>query len=119
MFKAQKLPFENRWTSGEVARQWYLRLEREGPENVKLKHALRDIASNIDADAAIPDEFITTWLAYHTKQKERRTLGWQCAVVALIVVAAIAAITGAWYGIDAYKLAKATQAVHLPRAIGP
>ena len=33
--KSHRLPFENRWTGGEHAWQWYCELERTGVANVR------------------------------------------------------------------------------------
>jgi len=96
-----RLPFENRWTSGERARHWYQRLEREGVKNVRLRQALRDAESDQEGDA-IPHEFIAAWLDYHTRESERRTARWRWTILVIVLVAAIGAIVAAWYSARAY-----------------
>jgi len=112
------LPFENRWTSGETARHWYLQLEREGRESVKIRNAFRDSSNSADPDAEIPQDFIASWLAYHDRRDERRALHWRCTFAALILIAAIAASIAAWYGVSAYNITKTTEAGRLSRAVG-
>jgi hypothetical protein len=101
---AKPLPFENRWTNAETGRHWFLQLEREGLENVKLRHALEDGRLEDQNDSPIPHEFVSAWLAYHASKEAKQTTWWRGAVLVLLAIAAIAAIFAAWYGYRTYHL---------------
>lgn len=91
----RRLPFENRWTSGQKARRWYLLLEALGVENARLRLALQDSTSPVGfCDPEIPNGFVKDWLAYH----DRRRFGlraWQVFAVALSSIALIVATISA------------------------
>jgi hypothetical protein len=106
------LPFENRWTSGDQAMHWYMQLEREGLESVSLQHAMHDVATESDAESAIPREFILAWLAYRVRETARRTFHWRCIFLALVSIAAIASIIAAWYGVRAYEVNRTQTIIH-------
>jgi hypothetical protein len=99
----QRLPFENRWTSGEKARHWYQQLEREGVRNVRLRQAIRDVNSDEGGEDAIPNEFVLAWLDYHTRESERRAYRWRGTMLVIVLVGAIAAIVAAWYSVKTYR----------------
>lgn len=97
-----RLPFENRWTSGERARHWYQQLEREGVSNVRLRHALRDVELDREDEEPIPNEFVMAWLDYHAREHDREVHRWRWAILMIVFVAAIAATVAAWYSVRAY-----------------
>ncbi|MGB8365204.1 MAG: hypothetical protein WCE20_11850 [Rhizomicrobium sp.] len=98
------LPFENRWTSGDKAHHWYIQLEREGVESVSFQHAMHDLASESDAEATIPREFVAAWLAYHAQAKAQRTFRWRIIFLILILIGVAASLVSAWYGFRVYAL---------------
>jgi hypothetical protein len=109
------LPFENRWTSGDQAMHWYMQLEREGPESVSLQHAMHDVAAGSDSEPDIPREFISAWLAYRSREMARRTFRWRCVFLTLVLIAAIASIIAAWYGVRAYEVNSTRTTIHNER----
>jgi hypothetical protein len=94
---SHRLPFENRWTSGEHAWEWNCELERLGLPNVR---ALFGEHETHHADERvvifdIPTGFVRDWLAFHDRRTARRRLIWQAAVLALAFIAATAAVVSA------------------------
>ena len=92
-----RLPFENRWTSGDVAWRWFLALERIGVETVRLELALRDVAPDSDlAELGVAPGFIRDWLAYHAR-KDRRPIAYLIALAgAGVLLALLSAAISIW-----------------------
>jgi len=90
-----RLPFENRWTSGQKAWRWYQVLEALGVENARVRLALQDSANPVGfCDPEIPNGFVRDWLAYHDRRR-RHSRAWQVFTIALAGIALIAAAIGA------------------------
>jgi hypothetical protein len=94
--KSHKLPFENRWTNGAHAREWYCELERLGLTNVRAMFA--DHETHHPGRRAvifgIPAGFVRDWLAFHDGRIARQQLLWRATVILLALVAATAAVLG-------------------------
>jgi hypothetical protein len=99
----RKLPFENRWASGEHAWQWYCELERIGTENVRVMFADHECHHPEDQliVADVPPPFVRDWLAYHDRLAARLEMRWRVSMVALAFIAALASLYSAfrWSGI--------------------
>ena len=91
------LPFENRWSDGEHARQWYAQLERVGLENARLWFIVEGARR---ADAELPSEvplgFVHDWLDYRDRVEARRVARWRRVTAGLTAVAAAAASVAVW-----------------------
>jgi hypothetical protein len=94
----RSVPFENRWTSGEQARHWMLRLEREGVKNVRAMYADHELHAPDERLLLedIPIGFARDWLDWHQRSKRRRHRNRHRVVVALLVVVVIAIAVLAW-----------------------
>ncbi len=94
--KSHRLPFENRWTNGEHAREWNSELDRLGLTNVRAMFA--DHETHHPGRRAvifgIPAGFVRDWLAFHDERAARQQLLWRATVIALALVAATAAVLG-------------------------
>jgi hypothetical protein len=93
--KSHRLPFENRWTSGEHAWQWHCELERLGVPTVRAMfadHETRRRKHTVVYD--IPPEFVRDWLAFHdrheTRRQRLRQLIFAVVAIAALVIAAAA-----------------------------
>ncbi|RIA46710.1 hypothetical protein DFR49_1263 [Hephaestia caeni] len=94
----QSVPFENRWTSGEEARHWMLRLEREGVKNVRAMYADHELNAP-DKRLLIEDVpigFARDWLAWHQQSKRSRRRNRHRVIVVLLIVVIIALAIIAW-----------------------
>ena len=92
------LPFENRWSDGEHARQWFLHLERVGVENVRLWLIVEKVRRG-DGDllpSEIPLGFADDWLSYHERMNTRRMSLWQSATAVFAALAAVMASAALW-----------------------
>ena len=92
--KSHRLPFENRWTSGEHAWHWYCELERIGVPNVRaifVDHEMHHANDN-SVVFDVPAGFVRDWLNFHDRRDSRRQTRWLTVVAALAFVAAAAAI---------------------------
>lgn len=89
----RSVPFENRWTSGDRAWHWMLRLEREGITNVQAiftEHELHDVGSRLLSED-IPVAFVREWLSWHERSARRaRWKHW--LIVDLLLLLILAAI---------------------------
>lgn len=101
---SKPLPFQNRWTNAETGHHWFLQLEREGLENVKLRHALDEGRLDGEDEAPIPREFVSAWLAYRAAKEVKQSAWWRAVMLCLMAIAAIAAIVAAYYGVRIYHL---------------
>jgi hypothetical protein len=92
--KSHRLPFENRWTSGEHAWHWYCELERLGMRNVRAIFADHEMHHADDSSVVsdVPAGFVRDWLSYHDRHDDRRQTRWLAAVAVLASVAAAASI---------------------------
>lgn len=92
--KSNRLPFENRWTGGEHAWQWYCELERIGVPNVRALFAEHELHHANDNSVVfdIPAGFVRDWLGFHDRDDRRRLARWLAAVVILALVAAVASV---------------------------
>ena len=92
--KSHRLPFENRWTGGEHAWQWYCELERIGVPNVRAMFADHEMHHVNDNTAVldVPAGFVRDWLNYHDRHDGRRQIQWLVAVSVLALVAAIVSL---------------------------
>jgi hypothetical protein len=92
--KSHRLPFENRWTSGEHAWQWYCELERIGVPNVRAMFADHEMHHADDNSVVfdVPTGFVQDWLSFHDRHDGRRQSLWLAAVTALAFVAAVASV---------------------------
>jgi hypothetical protein len=71
--KSHAIGFENRWTSGEHAREWVCELERLGLPTVRVMFADHE-THHADAPKVvfdIPPGFVRDWLAYHDRRIAR------------------------------------------------
>jgi hypothetical protein len=88
---AHKLPFENRWTSGEQAWQWSRELERIGLPTVRamfVDHETHHSEQPV-AVSDIPAGFVRDWLAYRDKRREGRAAMWRAAITAVCLIAVV------------------------------
>ena len=94
--KTHRLPFENRWTSNERARQWNCELDRLGVATVRIMFADHEVhdPSGRAAVLDIPAGFVRDWLAFHDRRAARQQLLWRAAVIVLLLIAASAAVLG-------------------------
>jgi hypothetical protein len=93
---SQRLPFENRWTNGQHAREWNCELDRLGLTNVRAMFADHE-AHHPGRRAVIfgiPAGFVRDWLAYHDGRAARQQLLWRATVITLAFIAATAAVLG-------------------------
>ncbi len=92
-----RLPFENRWTSGEQAWHWHCELERLGTGNVRAMYA--DHESHHPTDrlvvADVPSEFVRDWLAFHDRHAARQQMLWRATMIVLAGIAASASLYAA------------------------
>jgi hypothetical protein len=92
--KSHRLPFENRWTGGEHAWQWYCELERIGVPNVRAMYVDHEIHHTDDNSVVydVPTGFVRDWLSFHDRQDGRRQIRWLAVVTLLALVAAVASV---------------------------
>jgi hypothetical protein len=92
--KSHRLPFENRWTGGEHAWQWYCELERIGVPNVRAMFADHELHHADDGAVVfdVPAGFVRDWLSFHDRQEGRRQSLWLAVVTALALVAVVASL---------------------------
>jgi hypothetical protein len=94
--RSHMVPFENRWTSGERAWQWYCELERLGLANVRAMFCDHE-THHADQKAIIfdvPPGFVRDWLEFHDRRLARQQGLWRSAVLVLTVIAATAGLIG-------------------------
>jgi len=72
--KSHRLPFENRWASGEHAWHWYCELERLGVSNVRAMFADHEMHHANDNAVVfdVPAGFVRDWLDFHDRHEARR-----------------------------------------------
>lgn len=92
-----KLPFENRWASGEHAWRWHCELERIGANNVRMMFADHEChhPDNRLIVADVPAPFVRDWLAYHDRHAARLEKRWRAGVTALAAIAAASSLYSA------------------------
>ena len=92
--KSHRLPFENRWTGGEHAWQWYCELERIGVPNVRAMFADHEMHHANDNAVVfdVPAGFVRDWLDFHDRHEARRQTRLWIAVTVLALVAAVASL---------------------------
>ena len=92
--KSHQLPFENRWTGGEHAWQWYCELERIGVPTVRAMFADHEMHHADDKSVVfdVPAGFVRDWLGFHDRHDGRRQTRWLAAVTLLSFVAAVASV---------------------------
>lgn len=95
--KSHTIPFENRWTNGEHAREWHCELERLGLSNVRAMFCDHETHHGEEPSVVfdIPSGFVRDWLAFHDRRDAQRQLLWRASVILLGVVAASAAVIAA------------------------
>jgi hypothetical protein len=94
---AHTLPFENRWTSGEHAWEWYCELERLGVANVRAMFSDHETHHGEEPAVIfdIPSGFVRDWLAFHDRRTAHQQFWWRASVIVLSSIAAAAAIVAA------------------------
>ena len=92
--KPHRLPFENRWTGGEHAWQWYCELERIGVSTVRAMLAEHEIhhADSGSVVFDVPSGFVRDWLDFHDRHDRRRQTLWLVATASLALLAAVASV---------------------------
>jgi hypothetical protein len=92
--KSHRLPFENRWTGGEHAWQWYCELERLGVPNVRAMFAAHEMHHANDNTVVfdVPAGFVRDWLDFHDRNDGRKQTRLLIAVAVLALVAAGASL---------------------------
>ena len=92
--KSHRLPFENRWTGGEHAWQWYCELERIGVPNVRAMFADHEMHHANDNAVVfdVPAGFVRDWLDFHDRHEARRQTRLWIAVTVLALIAAVASL---------------------------
>ena len=95
--KSHRLPFENRWTNGEHAWQWYCELERIGAPTVRAMLVDHEMHHADDTSVVfdVPSGFVRDWLNFHDRHDDRRQTRWLAAVTVLAFVAAAASVIAA------------------------
>ena len=75
---SHRLPFENRWTSGEHAWQWYCELERLGVPEVQAMLTDHDLhhAGQRTVVFDVPPGFVRDWLSFHSRHDGRTQIWW-------------------------------------------
>src|SRR5215475_64668 len=96
VMKSHTVPFENRWTNGEHAWQWYCELERLGVANVRTMFCEHETHHGEEPAVIfdIPAGFVRDWLAFHDRRSARQQLLWRASVIALGLVAASGVVLG-------------------------
>ena len=92
--KSHRLPFENRWTGGEQAWQWYCELERIGAPTVRAMfadHEMHDAVDNLVV-FDVPAGFVRDWLNFHDRHERRTQTRWLAAATILAMIAALASL---------------------------
>jgi hypothetical protein len=86
---SHRLPFENRWASGEHAWQWHCELERLGVSTVRIMFADHETHRTKRRTVIydIPPEFVRDWLAFHDRYAAKRQRLWQLIFVAVALAA--------------------------------
>jgi hypothetical protein len=76
--KSHRLAFENRWTGGEHAWQWYCELERMGVANVRAMFVDHEMHHADDNSVVfdVPAGFVRDWLSFHDRHDARRQTLW-------------------------------------------
>ena len=92
--KSHRLPFENRWASGEHAWHWYCELEQLGVSNVRAMFADHEMHHANDNAVVfdVPAGFVRDWLDFHDRHEARRQTRLWIAVTVLALVAAVASL---------------------------
>jgi hypothetical protein len=92
--KPHRLPFENRWTGGEHAWQWYRELERIGVPTVRAMLTEHEIhyADSGSVVFDVPAGFVRDWLDFHDRHDRRREILWLVATASLALLAAVASV---------------------------
>ena len=92
--KSHRLPFENRWTGGKQAWQWYCELERIGVPNVRAMFADHEVhhADDNSVVSDVPAGFVRDWLSFHDRRDDRRQTRWFAAITVLALLAAVASV---------------------------
>ncbi|MBN9089151.1 MAG: hypothetical protein J0J01_19770 [Reyranella sp.] len=92
-----RLPFENRWTTGDRAWHWHCQLERIGIDTVRTMYADHECHHPADqlVVADVPPQFVRDWLAFHDRHAARRQMLWRSAVIVLVAVGAGASLYSA------------------------
>jgi hypothetical protein len=95
--KSHRLPFENRWTNGEHAWQWYCELERLSVSTVRVMFAEHETHRTRRHTVVydIPAEFVRDWLAFHDRNEMRRQRLRQVTFAA-VAIAALASAAAAF-----------------------
>ncbi|MGO9359008.1 MAG: hypothetical protein ACLP1D_15270 [Xanthobacteraceae bacterium] len=98
--KSHRLPFQNRWTSGEQAWEWNCELERLGSSTVRAMFADHETRhpGRHAVVFGIPAGFVRDWLAFHDRRIAHQQLLWRASVIVLAFVAATAAVLGVLRG---------------------
>src|SRR5713226_2717613 len=98
--KSHRLPFENRWTGGEHAWQWYCELERTGVPNVRAMFADHELHHADDSSVVsdVPAGFVRDWLGFHDRQDGRKQTRRLAVITALALVAAVASVVAVLKG---------------------
>ncbi|HEV7635187.1 MAG TPA: hypothetical protein VGO54_07100 [Bradyrhizobium sp.] len=91
---SHRLPFENRWTGGEHAWQWYCELERIGVPNVRAMFIDHEMHRADDSSVVydIPAGFVSDWLRFHDRHDGRSQTRWLAVVTVLALVAAVVSV---------------------------
>jgi hypothetical protein len=92
--KSHRLPFENRWTGGEHAWQWYCELERIGVPNVRAMFTDHEMhhAGDHSVVSDVPAGFVRDWLSFHDRHDSRVQIRWLATVAILALIAAVASV---------------------------
>lgn len=92
--KSHRIPFENRWTDGENASQWYCEFERIGVPNVRAMFADHEMHHADDSSAVfdVPAGFVRGWLGFRDRHDVRGQTLWLAAVTVLALVSAVASV---------------------------
>ena len=95
--KLHTLPFENRWTNGEHAWEWYCELERLGVQNVRAMFSEHETHQREEPTVIfdVPPGFVRDWLAFHDHRAARQQLVWRSSVIILATTAAAGAVFSA------------------------
>jgi hypothetical protein len=95
--KLHRLPFENRWTNGAHAWEWYCELELIGVPTVRAMFADHQTHHADESSVVfdIPAGFVRDWLSFHDRHDSRRQTRWLAAATILALIAAVASVATA------------------------
>jgi hypothetical protein len=95
--KLHRLPFENRWTNGAHAWEWYCELELIGAPTVRAMFADHQTHHADESSVVfdIPAGFVRDWLSFHDRHDSRRQTRWLAAATILDLIAAVASVATA------------------------